>query len=119
MISRLVRASVAGVAAGVNAFVNDLCPVQVSGYTPEEAPGRWGDVLDAGEMVPDVPIFSGGTDHADWCRECHGPADGGFCDGPLLPGGVYHHCEGAMGFAQCFYVRPVPVEVDPRGWVPA
>lgn len=44
---------------------------------------------------------------------------GGFCDGPLLNNGTYHHCEGAMGFTNCFYVRPVPVEVDGRGWVPA
>ncbi|OFB37936.1 hypothetical protein BA059_16695 [Mycolicibacterium sp. (ex Dasyatis americana)] len=51
--------------------------------------------------------------------QCVSTPFGGFCDGPMLPGGIYHHCEGALGFGQCFYVRAVPVEVDPRGWVPA
>ena len=51
--------------------------------------------------------------------QCFTSPWGGFCDGDLLPDGTYRHCEGAMGFANCFYVRPVPVSVDPRGWVPA
>lgn len=43
---------------------------------------------------------------------------GGFCDGLPGPNGDFYHCEGAFGFSSCFYVRPVPVSVDPRGWVP-
>lgn len=48
---------------------------------------------------------------------------GGFCDGPAAPDGTWMHCETVyvMGFGgtNCFRVRPVPVNVDPRGWVPA
>lgn len=45
---------------------------------------------------------------------------GGFCDSlPFTPDGVFQHCENAMGFSNCFLVRPVPVSVDPKGWVPA
>jgi hypothetical protein len=48
---------------------------------------------------------------------------GGFCDGPMLPDGTWFHCESVyvLGFGgtNCFYVRPVPLDVDPRGWVPA
>ncbi|WP_301119889.1 hypothetical protein [Mycolicibacterium fortuitum] len=51
--------------------------------------------------------------------QCFTSPFGGFCDGDMLPGGVYRHCEGALGWSNCFYVKPVPVEVDTRGWVPA
>ena len=48
---------------------------------------------------------------------------GGFCDGPPAPDGTWLHCESVyvLGFGgtNCFRVRPVPVSVDPRGWVPA
>lgn len=48
---------------------------------------------------------------------------GGFCDGPQAPDGTWMHCETVyvLGFGgtNCFRVRPVPVNVDPRGWVPA
>lgn len=48
---------------------------------------------------------------------------GGFCDGPPRADGSWYHCESVyvLGFGgtNCFYVRPVPVDVDPRGWVPA
>lgn len=48
---------------------------------------------------------------------------GGFCDGPMQPDGTFHHCETVyvLGFGgtNCFFVRPVPTTVDPRGWVPA
>lgn len=48
---------------------------------------------------------------------------GGFCDGPPAPDGTWLHCETVyvLGFGgtNCFRVRPVPVSVDPRGWVPA
>lgn len=44
---------------------------------------------------------------------------GGWCDGPMEYGGVFRHCENGMGIWNCYYVRPVPVEVDQRGWVPA
>lgn len=43
----------------------------------------------------------------------------GFCDGPMQGDGAYRHCENGFGILNCFYVRPVPVAVDPRGWVPA
>lgn len=51
--------------------------------------------------------------------QCFTSPWGGFCDGDMLPNGTYRHCEGAMGFTNCFYVRPAPTSVDPRGWVPA
>jgi hypothetical protein len=48
---------------------------------------------------------------------------GGFCDGPQAPDGTWMHCETVyvLGFGgtNCFRVRPVPVNVDPRGWAPA
>lgn len=48
---------------------------------------------------------------------------GGFCDYPPRADGTWYHCETVyvLGFGgtNCFYVRPVPVDVDPRGWVPA
>lgn len=48
---------------------------------------------------------------------------GGYCDGPMQANGTFYHCETVyvLGFGgtNCFFVRPVPVEVDPRGWVPA
>lgn len=48
---------------------------------------------------------------------------GGFCDYPPRPDGTWYHCETVyvLGFGgtNCFYVRPVPTNVDPRGWVPA
>ena len=44
---------------------------------------------------------------------------GGFCDGPMLSNGTWRHCENGMGIQNCFYVRPVPTDVDARGWVPA
>lgn len=48
---------------------------------------------------------------------------GGFCDGPPAPDGSWMHCETVyvLGFGgtNCFRVRPVPTNVDPRGWVPA
>ena len=56
MITRLLRASL----AGFGEFLNVMFPEPVSGYEPEDAPGRWGDSIDPGEMVPDVPIFTGG-----------------------------------------------------------
>ncbi|AYD82049.1 membrane protein [Mycobacterium phage Saguaro] len=48
---------------------------------------------------------------------------GGFCDGPPAADGTWMHCEHVyvLGFGgyNCFRVRPVPTDVDPRGWVPA
>lgn len=48
---------------------------------------------------------------------------GGFCDYSPNSDGTFMHCESVyvMGWGgqNCFLVRPVPVEVDPRGWVPA
>jgi len=48
---------------------------------------------------------------------------GGFCDLPPDPDGTWIHCESVyvLGFGgtNCFRVRPVPTDVDPRGWVPA
>ena len=48
---------------------------------------------------------------------------GGFCDYPPRPDGTWYHCETVyvLGFGgtNCFNVRPVPISVDPRGWVPA
>ena len=48
---------------------------------------------------------------------------GGFCDYPPRPDGTWYHCETVyvlgLGGTNCFYVRPVPTNVDPRGWVPA
>jgi hypothetical protein len=38
---------------------------------------------------------------------------GGFCDSlPLTADGVFQHCEGALGFENCYLVRPVPTTVD-------
>jgi len=51
--------------------------------------------------------------------QCINTPWGGFCDGlPLTRDGIYQHCEGALGYTNCFLVRPVPVDVDPRGWLP-
>lgn len=44
---------------------------------------------------------------------------GGFCDGPANSSGVWQHCETVLGFTNCFLVRAVPTDVDPRGWAPA
>jgi|CXWK01.1.fsa_nt_gi hypothetical protein len=44
---------------------------------------------------------------------------GGFCDGPMLSNGTFYHCENGMFIRNCFYVRPVSTDVDPRGWIPA
>lgn len=48
---------------------------------------------------------------------------GGFCDYPPAADGTWLHCETVyvLGFGgtNCFRVRPVPVDVDSRGWVPA
>lgn len=48
---------------------------------------------------------------------------GGFCDGPPRPDGTWYHCESVyvlgIGGTNCFNVRPVPLDIDPRGWVPA
>jgi hypothetical protein len=48
---------------------------------------------------------------------------GGFCDGPPRADGSWYHCETVyvLGFGgtNCFWVRPVPLDVDARGWVPA
>lgn len=48
---------------------------------------------------------------------------GGFCDGPPRADGSWYHCETVyvLGFggSNCFFVRPVPLDVDPRGWSPA
>lgn len=71
-----------------------------------------------GGMITAAAAVATGEAHAV-PGQCVQTPWGGFCDGPMLPNGTYHHCEGAMGFANCFYVRPAPVEVDPRGWVPA
>lgn len=52
-----------------------------------------------------------------------GGSGGGFCDGIPQADGSWYHCETVyvMGFGgtNCFWVRPVPLDVDPRGWVPA
>jgi hypothetical protein len=50
--------------------------------------------------------------------QCFNTPWGGYCDGQADGNGVFNHCEGAMGFSNCFYVRAVPTDVDPRGWVP-
>lgn len=51
-----------------------------------------------------------------------GGSGGGFCDGPPAPDGTWYHCESVyvLGFGgqNCFWVRPVPLSVDPRGWAP-
>lgn len=43
--------------------------------------------------------------------------------GQCGPDGTWMHCETVyvLGFGgtNCFRVRPVPTNVDPRGWVPA
>lgn len=45
---------------------------------------------------------------------------GGFCDSlPVTRDGVYRHCENALGFLNCYLVRPVPTTIDPKGWQPA
>ena len=45
---------------------------------------------------------------------------GGFCDSlPLTRDGIYRHCENALFVTNCFLVRPVPTDIDPRGWLPA
>jgi len=48
---------------------------------------------------------------------------GGFCDYAPNPDGTWMHCETVyvLGFGgtNCFLVRPVPLDVDPRGWTPA
>lgn len=48
---------------------------------------------------------------------------GGFCDGMAAEDGTWMHCETVyvLGFGgtNCFRVRPVGTDVDPRGWVPA
>lgn len=48
---------------------------------------------------------------------------GGFCDGQPAADGTWLHCETVyvLGFGgtNCFRVRPVGTDVDPRGWVPA
>ena len=48
---------------------------------------------------------------------------GGFCDGAPAADGTWLHCESVyvLGFGgtNCFRVRPVPTDVDPRGWTPA
>jgi hypothetical protein len=48
---------------------------------------------------------------------------GGWCDGQYVDPatGIYEHCEwgGFIVYTRnCFLVRPVPVDVDPRGWLP-
>ena len=58
------------------------------------------------------------------CAEGYGfGSGGGFCDGPMQANGMWYHCETVyvLGFGgtNCFYVRPVPLDVDPRGWAPA
>ena len=61
-----------------------------------------------GQCVPSVVVFGSG---------------GGWCDGPIQPDGRWLHCESVyvvgFGGTNCFMVRAVPVEVDPRGWTPA
>lgn len=48
---------------------------------------------------------------------------GGFCDGPAAADGTWMHCETVyvlgIGGTNCFRVRPVGLDIDPRGWVPA
>lgn len=52
--------------------------------------------------------------------QCSQSPWGGFCDSFGQRGdGSYYHCENVLGFSNCFWVRPVSVDVDPRGWVPA
>jgi hypothetical protein len=48
---------------------------------------------------------------------------GGWCDGQYVDpaSGAWEHCEwgGFIVYTRnCFWVRPVPVDVDPRGWLP-
>ncbi|BBX83031.1 hypothetical protein [Mycolicibacterium aubagnense] len=50
--------------------------------------------------------------------QCINTPWGGYCDGQADRNGIFNHCEGALGFSNCFYVRAVPTDVDPRGWVP-
>ncbi len=50
--------------------------------------------------------------------QCMNTPWGGFCDGQSDNNGIFNHCEGALGFSNCYYVRAVPTDVDPRGWVP-
>lgn len=43
---------------------------------------------------------------------------GGFCDNPPVADGSFWHCEGAMGFSNCFQAclgadgRPVPTDMN-------
>lgn len=47
---------------------------------------------------------------------------GGWCDSPPHPDGTWTHCENVrvfgIGGTNCYNVRAVPVDVDPRGWTP-
>ena len=62
-------------------------------------------------MAPDANAVPG---------QCMQSPFGGFCDSQFInPDGSWYHCENVMGWSNCFTVRPVPVEIDPRGWVPA
>ena len=48
---------------------------------------------------------------------------GGYCDNPAGADGTWIHCESVyvLGFGgqNCFRVRPVGTDIDPRGWTPA
>lgn len=64
----------------------------------------------AGAIAPDANALPGQCTYSPW---------GGFCDGPANSSGVWQHCETVLGFTNCFLVRAVPTDVDPRGWAPA
>ena len=68
-------------------------------------------------------VIDAGAAHAA-PGECVTSGFGGWCDyHPVDPvTGTWAHCEWG-GFivytSRCFQVRPVPLDVDPRGWQPA
>ena len=73
-----------------------------------------------------LALFVGWASRAEASPVCsanfYGRTGVGFCDWPLRADGTKYHCEriviGGWGGQNCFDVRPVPVEIDPRGWVP-
>lgn len=51
--------------------------------------------------------------------QCMSTPWGGFCDNPPAADGSFWHCEGAMGFSNCFQAcydpvanRPVPTDMN-------
>jgi hypothetical protein len=75
-----------------------------------------------GVIVAGIALCSGRA--AASPGQCVYSGFGGWCDGQYVDPatGAYEHCEwgGFIVYTRnCFLVRPVPADVDPRGWVPA